>query len=150
MPLSSFILYAVPAAFMAGAGYFIPTIDIAKAYQYLSYTLCVLLTFVFKYYADAYFKRNETKKSATRISDLESENKRLSDDLVSQQLEHANALSAIERRLNDNLKTNYKCTENENLWSGVDEVIKSVGQLSDNARNKMAKSKIRTNRKKKD
>jgi hypothetical protein len=149
MPLSSFILYAIPAIFMAGAGYFIPTIDIAKAYQYLSYTLCVLLTFVFKYYADAYFKKNETTKAATKIRALESENKRLSDELAAQQLEHANELSAIERRLNDNLKTNYKCTENESLWSGVDEVIKSVEQLSDNARNKMAKSKNRTNRKKK-
>ncbi|HHI5121208.1 TPA: hypothetical protein ACP56S_005330, partial [Klebsiella pneumoniae] len=94
-------------------------------------------------------KKNETTKAATKIRALESENKRLSDELAAQQLEHANELSAIERRLNDNLKTNYKCTENESLWSGVDEVIKSVEQLSDNARNKMAKSKNRTNRKKK-
>lgn len=148
MPLSAFILYALPAIFMAATGYIIGDSTLAKNYQYLAYTLCVLLTFVFKYYADNYFKKNEKEAVASQIKQLENENKRLTDEITSQQLEHANHLSFIERKLNDNLKTNYKCVENEHLWTGINVVIKSVEELSDNARNKMNKSKSRTNRKK--
>lgn len=155
MPISFFISYALPALFMACAGYYIPKTGLGEKEQYLAYTLCVLLTFVFKYYIDIFFKRkekaqsdSEKKESARKITSLEKEVSRLNDEITNRELDHANELNSIERHLNNHLKTNYKCEENETLWVGVDSVIKTVETLSDSSRAKITKGKERANRKK--
>jgi len=155
MPISFFISYALPALFMAVAGYFIPESGLTGAQQYLAYTLCVLLTFVFKYYIDIFFKRGERKEveeekkeKEKQIKSLEKENARLADEMINMELDHVNELSSIERTLNSHLKTNYKCVENESLWVSIDGVIKIVEVLTDSSRAKIGKGKNRTNRKK--
>ncbi|PCP09229.1 hypothetical protein CP994_04235 [Enterobacter hormaechei] len=63
MNLAAFLLYAVPALFMTASGSYIPTLEVSQSWKFTIYVLCVLLTFVYKFYADDFFKkrREETK-----------------------------------------------------------------------------------------
>jgi len=156
MNISVFILYAIPAVFIAWIGYEIPTWSMEDKFKYLIYSLCVLITFVFKYYADYLFKSGERNKREEdsklrdeKISSLESQINDLEFKIRIRELEHAEAYQNIETKLSSHLKKNSKCKENENLWSGVqivsDEVILLVKD-SMNESKKIHKPK-RTNRK---
>jgi len=61
MSFSVFILYAVPALFIAYIGYEIPMLEIDDKFKYLIYSIAVLITFVFKFYADYAFKASDRR-----------------------------------------------------------------------------------------
>lgn len=155
MSISSFLLYAIPALFMALVGNYIPTTELEKSHQYLAYTLCVLLTFVFKYHVDMKLKEKDKENERAAITELnekieslETENQKLSDDIINKEMDHANHLNSIERKLNEHLKRNYKCAENESLWTGINRVVGSVEKLANTSRESIASKKGKTNKKK--
>lgn len=92
-----------------------------------------MLTFFAKYYFDLFFNKEKNRKEKEittrlekRISKLEKENISLRDDLIKCKLEHIDEVMRIERSLNTQLKTNYKNNNNENLWAGIDDIIKPL------------------------
>lgn len=137
MTIYTFLSYAIPAIFMASVGFYIPKSTWPSNIQFLVYTLSVMLTFFAKYYFDLFFnkEKNRKKKEITtrlekRISKLEKENISLRDDLIKCKLEHIDEVMRIERSLNTQLKTNYKSNNNENLWAGIDDIIKTIECVS--------------------
>ncbi len=96
-----------------------------------------MLTFFAKYYFDLFFNKEKnikekeiTTRLEKRISKLEKENISLRDDLIKCKLEHIDEVMRIERSLNTQLKTNYKNNNNENLWAGIDDIIKTIECVS--------------------
>ncbi|WP_016675815.1 hypothetical protein, partial [Yersinia pestis] len=90
-----------------------------------------------KYYFDLFFNKEKNRKEKEittrlekRISKLEKENISLRDDLIKCKLEHIDEVMRIERSLNTQLKTNYKNNNNENLWAGIDDIIKTIECVS--------------------
>lgn len=154
MSFSVFILYAVPALFMAWIGYAIPTWNVDDKFKYIIYALCVLLTFVFKFYVDSAFKSGERKntkdeelKRDKRIRALEKQVDDLESEIRIRELEHAEAYQNIEGKLSSHLKVNSKCKENEELWSGVQTVSVDIISLMKDSMNESKKSRSKTNRK---
>lgn len=137
MTIYTFLSYAVPAIFMAAVGFYIPKTTWPSNIQFLIYTLSVMLTFVAKYYFDLFCnkeKNRKEKETTTRlekkISKIEKENISLKDELIKCKLEHIDEMMRIERSLNAQLKTNYKSNNNENLWTGIDAIIKTIECVS--------------------
>jgi len=154
MSFSVFFLYAVPALFMAWIGYAIPTWSVDDKFKYIIYALCVLLTFVFKFYADSAFKSGERKrakdedlKKDRRIKSLEKQVSDLESDMMIRELEHAEAYQTIEGKLSSHLKVNSKCKENEKLWSGVQTVSDDIISRMRDSMNESKKSRSKPNRK---
>jgi len=154
MSFSVFILYAVPALFMAFIGYEIPTWSVDDKFKYIIYALCVLLTFVFKFYVDNAFKsgerkrvREEDEKKDRKIKSLEKQVSDLESDMRIRELEHAEAYQAIEGKLSSHLKVNSKCTENERLWSGVQTVSDEIISRMKDSMNESKKSRNKPNKK---
>ncbi|HBL8852076.1 TPA: hypothetical protein LTW35_004801, partial [Enterobacter hormaechei] len=80
-------------------------------------------------------EKNRKEKEITtrlekRISKVERENTSLRDELIKCKLEHIDEVMRIERSLNAQLKTNYKSNNNENLWTGIDAIIKTIECVS--------------------
>ncbi|MEQ9893278.1 hypothetical protein [Pectobacterium aroidearum] len=154
MSLPVFILYAVPALFMAWVGYEIPALSMDDKLKYLLYSLCVLVTFVFKYYVDSMFKSGERRKAEDenskkekKIKSLDKQVSDLQSDMRIRELEHAEAYQSIEGKLSAHLKINNKCKENERLWSGVQTVSDDVISLMKEAMKESKRASNRTNRK---
>lgn len=137
MTIYTFLSYAVPAIFMAAVGFYIPKATWPSSIQFLIYTLSVMLTFVAKYYFDLFCNKEKNRKEKEittrlekRISKIEKENISLRDELIKCKLEHIDEVMRIERSLNAQLKTNYKSNNNENLWTGIDAIIKTIECVS--------------------
>nr|ULG19887.1 hypothetical protein 49p1_00185 [Yersinia frederiksenii] len=137
MTIYTFLSYAAPAVFMAAVGFYIPKTTWTPNIQFLIYTLSVMLTFVAKYYFDLFCNKEKNRKEkeiTTRLekktSKVERENISLRDELIKCKLEHIDEVMRIERSLNAQLKTNYKSNSNENLWTGIDAIIKTIECVS--------------------
>ncbi len=137
MTIYTFLSYAVPAIFMAAVGFYIPKTTWPSNIQFLIYTLSVMLTFVAKYYFDLFCNKEKNRKEKEittrlekKISKIEKENISLKDELIKCKLEHIDEMMRIERSLNAQLKTNYKSDNNENLWTGIDAIIKTIECVS--------------------
>ncbi len=137
MTIYTFLSYAVPAIFMAAVGFYIPKTTWPSNIQFLIYTLSVMLTFVAKYYFDLFCNKEKNRKEKEittrlekKISKIEKENISLKDELIKCKLEHIDEMMRIERSLNAQLKTNYKSNNNENLWTGIDAIIKTIECVS--------------------
>lgn len=137
MTIYTFLSYAVPAIFMAVVGFYIPKATWPSNIQFLIYTLSVMLTFVAKYYFDLFCNKEKNRKEKEittrlekKISKIEKENISLRDELIKCKLEHIDEVMRIERSLNAQLKTNYKSNNNENLWTGIDAIIKTIECVS--------------------
>lgn len=137
MTIYTFLSYAVPAIFMAAVGFYIPKTTWPSNIQFLIYTLSVMLTFVVKYYFDLFCNKEKNRKEKEitirlekKISKIEKENISLKDELIKCKLEHIDEVMRIERSLNAQLKTNYKSNNNENLWTGIDAIIKTIECVS--------------------
>lgn len=137
MTIYTFLSYAVPAIFMAAVGFYIPKATWPSNIQFLIYTLSVMLTFVAKYYFDLFCNKEKNRKEKEittrlekKISKIEKENISLRDELIKCKLEHIDEVMRIERSLNAQLKTNYKSNNNENLWTGIDAIIKTIECVS--------------------
>lgn len=137
MTIYTFLSYAVPAIFMAAVGFYIPKATWPSNIQFLIYTLSVMLTFVAKYYFDLFCNKEKNRKEREittrlekKISKIEKENISLRDELIKCKLEHIDEVMRIERSLNAQLKTNYKSNNNENLWTGIDAIIKTIECVS--------------------
>ncbi|HAK5293761.1 TPA: hypothetical protein H1V50_003912 [Salmonella enterica] len=96
-----------------------------------------MLTFVVKYYFDLFCNKEKNRKEKEitirlekKISKIEKENISLKDELIKCKLEHIDEVMRIERSLNAQLKTNYKSNNNENLWTGIDAIIKTIECVS--------------------
>lgn len=89
------------------------------------------------YYFDLFCNKEKTAgeiKTKTqfekKIAKIERENLSLRDELMKCKLEHIDEVIRIERDLNTQLKTNYKSDSNETLWTGINNVIKTIECVS--------------------
>ena len=112
MNLAAFLLYAVPALFMTASGSYIPTLEVSQSWKFTIYVLCVLLTFVYKFYADDFFKKKERRDQAYQdninkqeLVRLKKEKESLENLLMQKTLEHGQELNNFVRKINRHLKT---------------------------------------------
>ncbi|MDE4077383.1 hypothetical protein PWP92_24350, partial [Enterobacter hormaechei subsp. xiangfangensis] len=120
------------------------------------YVLCVLLTFVYKFYADDFFKKKERRDQAYQdninkqeLVRLKKEKESLENLLMQKTLEHGQELNNFVRKINRHLKTNIKNGNNDLLWTAVDSVLLEIEEYCDNLQKSLMPNnkKVTKNRK---
>ncbi|EMW0512701.1 hypothetical protein ACVD54_003317 [Enterobacter mori] len=156
MNLAAFLLYAVPALFMTASGSYIPTLEVSQSWKFTIYVLCVLLTFVYKFYADDFFKKKERRDQVYQdninkqeLVRLKKEKESLENLLMQKTLEHGQELNNFVRKINRHLKTNIKNGNNDLLWTAVDSVLLEIEEYCDNLQKSLMPNnkKVTKNRK---